>query len=231
MTADVTADLTAPLPTVKLDIISDPICPWCYIGKTHLDKALAEIPDHPFVIEWHPFQLNPDMPREGMDRRAYLEAKFGGKEGAVRAYAPVVEHAEKAGLSIDFEGMQRTPNTIDAHRLIHWAGIEGKQGAMVDALFDAYFTQALDIGDPEVLVEIAAKIGMEADVVRQLLSGMNDVEDIRNRDAHSRKMGVSSVPTFIIANQHAVPGAQQPDMWKQVIEDIMAQLQSTEGET
>jgi len=231
MTADVTADLTAPLPTVKLDIISDPICPWCYIGKTHLDKALAEIPDHPFVIEWHPFQLNPDMPGEGMDRRAYLEAKFGGKEGAVRAYAPVVEHAEKAGLSIDFEGMQRTPNTIDAHRLIHWAGIEGKQGAMVDALFDAYFTQALDIGDPEVLVEIAAKIGMEADVVRQLLSGMNDVEDIRNRDAHSRKMGVSSVPTFIIANQHAVPGAQQPDMWKQVIEDIMTQLQSTEGET
>lgn len=231
MTADVTADLTAPLPTVKLDIISDPICPWCYIGKTHLDKALAEIPDHPFVIEWHPFQLNPDMPGEGIDRRAYLEAKFGGKEGAVRAYAPVVEHAEKAGLSIDFEGMQRTPNTIDAHRLIHWAGIEGKQGAMVDALFDAYFTQALDIGDPEVLVEIAAKIGMEADVVRQLLSGMNDVEDIRNRDAHSRKMGVSSVPTFIIANQHAVPGAQQPDMWKQVIEDIMTQLQSTEGET
>jgi len=231
MTADVTADLTAPLPTVKLDIISDPICPWCYIGKTHLDKALAETPDHPFVIEWHPFQLNPDMPREGMDRRAYLEAKFGGKEGAVRAYAPVVEHAEKAGLSINFEGMQRTPNTIDAHRLIHWAGIEGKQGAMVDALFDAYFTQALDIGDPEVLVEIAAKIGMEADVVRQLLSGMNDVEDIRNRDAHSRKMGVSSVPTFIIANQHAVPGAQQPDMWKQVIEDIMTQLQSTEGET
>lgn len=231
MTADVTADLTAPLPTVKLDIISDPICPWCYIGKTHLDKALAETPDHPFVIEWHPFQLNPDMPREGMDRRAYLEAKFGGKEGAVRAYAPVVEHAEKAGLSINFEGMQRTPNTIDAHRLIHWAGIEGKQGAMVDALFDAYFSQALDIGDPEVLVEIAAKIGMEADVVRQLLSGMNDVEDIRKRDAHSRKMGVSSVPTFIIANQHAVPGAQQPDMWKQVIEDIMTQLQSTEGET
>ncbi len=127
--------------------------------------------------------------------------------------------------------MQRTPNTIDAHRLIHWAGIEGKQGAMVDALFDAYFTQALDIGSPEVLVEIAAKIGMEADVVRQLLSGVNGVEDIRSRDAHSRKMGVSSVPTFIIANQHAVPGAQQPDMWKQVIEDIMTQLQSTEGET
>lgn len=104
---------------VKLDIISDPICPWCYIGKTNLDKALAEFPDHPFTIEWHPFQLNPDMPSEGMDRRAYLEGKFGGKDGAVRAYAPVVENAEKAGLKIDFEGMQRTPNTLDAHRLIH----------------------------------------------------------------------------------------------------------------
>ncbi|WP_122073629.1 DsbA family oxidoreductase [Pseudophaeobacter sp. EL27] len=231
MTADLTADQTADLPSVKLDIISDPICPWCYIGKTHLDKALAEIPNHPFVIEWHPFQLNPDMPREGMGRRDYLEAKFGGKEGAVRAYAPVVEHAENAGLSIDFEGMQRTPNTIDAHRLIHWAGIEGKQGAMVDALFDAYFAQARDIGDTDVLVEIATKVGMEADVVRQLLSGDNDAEDIRNRDAHSRKMGVTSVPTFIIANQHAVPGAQQPEMWKQVIADIVRQLQSPEADT
>jgi predicted DsbA family dithiol-disulfide isomerase len=223
--------MTADRPSVKLDIISDPICPWCYIGKTHLDRALAEIPDHPFVIEWHPFQLNPDMPREGMDRRAYLEAKFGGKEGAVKAYAPVVEHAEKAGLNIDFAGMKRTPNTIDAHRLIHWAGIEGKQGAMVDALFDAYFAQARDIGDHNVLVEIAESIGMQGDVTRQLLSGDSDAEDIRNRDAHSRKMGVSSVPTFIIANQHAVPGAQQPEMWKQVISEIIEQLQGTEGES
>ncbi|MEP2715681.1 DsbA family oxidoreductase [Pseudophaeobacter sp.] len=223
--------MTADLPTVKLDIISDPICPWCYIGKTHLDKALAELPEHPFVIEWHPFQLNPDMPREGMGRREYLEGKFGGKEGAVRAYAPVVEHSEKAGLKIDFGGMQRTPNTIDAHRLIHWAGIEGKQGAMVDALFDAYFAQARDIGDHDVLVEIAEKTGLEGGVIRKLLSGDNDVEDIRNRDAHSRKMGVSSVPTFIIANQHAVPGAQQPEMWKQIVEDIIQQLQTPQEDT
>ena len=99
---------------IKLDIMSDPICPWCYIGKAHLDRALMDNPNHPFAIEWHPFQLNPDMPREGMDRRAYLEGKFGGKEGAVKAYAPVVEHAEKAGLKINFEAMQRTPDTLDA---------------------------------------------------------------------------------------------------------------------
>ncbi|MEX5596586.1 DsbA family oxidoreductase [Pseudophaeobacter sp. C1-32P7] len=214
------------LPSVKLDILSDPICPWCYIGKTHLDKALAEIPNHPFVIEWHPFQLNPDMPREGMDRRAYLEAKFGGKEGAVRAYAPIVEHAEQAGLSIDFEGMKRTPNTLNAHRLIHWAGTEGKQTAAVDALFEAYFVKALDIGDPEILADIAEEIGMERDVMLKLLETDNDLEAIQSRDAHSRKMGVNSVPTFVVANQHAVPGAQPPELWKEVIADIMSQLEA-----
>lgn len=214
------------MPAVKLDILSDPICPWCYIGKTHLDKALAEVPDHPFVIEWHPFQLNPDMPREGMDRREYLERKFGGKEGAVKAYAPVVEHAEKAGLTINFEAMQRTPNTLDAHRLIHWAGVEGKQTQVVDALFKAYFVDARDIGDHAVLADVAQEAGMEADVATRLLEGDSDVQAIRDRDAHSRKMGVSSVPTFIVANQHAVPGAQPPELWKQVIEDILQQLKA-----
>ncbi len=214
------------MPAVKLDILSDPICPWCYIGKTHLDKALAEVPDHPFVIEWHPFQLNPDMPREGMDRREYLERKFGGKEGAVKAYSPVVEHAEKAGLTINFEAMQRTPNTLDAHRLIHWAGVEGKQTQVVDALFKAYFVDARDIGDHAVLADVAQEAGMEADVAARLLEGDSDVQAIRDRDAHSRKMGVSSVPTFIVANQHAVPGAQPPELWKQVIEDILQQLKA-----
>ena len=216
--------------SVKLDILSDPICPWCYIGKTQLDKALANVPDHPFVIEWHPFQLNPDMPDAGMDRREYLERKFGGKDGAVRAYAPVVEHAEKAGLNINFEAMKRTPNTLDAHRLIHWAGIEGKQNAVVDALFDAYFVQGRDIGDHEVLADIADSAGMDAAVVMKLLKSDADREDIRSRDAHSRKMGVSSVPTFIVANQHAVPGAQPPEMWEKVIAEIMSQLEASPAE-
>ena len=206
--------------TVKLDIMSDPICPWCYIGKTHLDKALADNPGHPFTIEWHPFQLNPDMPPEGMDRRAYLEGKFGGKEGAVRAYAPVVEHAEAAGLKIDFEGMKRTPNTLDAHRLIHWAGIEGRQTAAVAALFEAYFVEARDIGDHEVLADVADSIGLDASVVTRLLATEEDAQAIRDRDAHSRSMGIGSVPTFIVANQHAVPGAQPPELWSRVIAEL-----------
>jgi len=206
--------------TVKLDIMSDPICPWCFIGKAHLDRALAAHPDHPFVIEWHPFQLNPDMPAEGMDRRAYLEGKFGGKEAAVKAYAPVVEHAEKAGLNINFEGMKRTPNTINAHRLIHWAGIEGRQTAAVSALFKAYFVDTRDIGDTEVLSDIADSIEMDASVVKRLLESDADLEDIRARDAHSRQMGISSVPTFIIAGKHAVPGAQPPELWAKVIAEV-----------
>lgn len=215
--------------TITLDIISDPICPWCYIGKTHLDAALAQVPDHPFVIQWHPFQLNPDMPPEGMDRRAYLEAKFGGKEGAVRAYAPVVERAAAAGLTINFEDMQRTPNTLDAHRLIHWAGIESKQTQAVDALFQAYFVDARDIGDHEVLADIADSIGMDASVVMRLLTSDADRDDIANRDTHSREMGVTSVPTFIVAGKHAVPGAQPPDLWRKVIGELQEQLKKGDG--
>ncbi len=208
---------------IKLDIMSDPICPWCYIGKAHLDRALAAHPDHPFVIEWHPFQLNPDMPPEGMGRRAYLEGKFGGKDGAVRAYAPVVEHAEQAGLKIDFEGMERTPNTLDAHRLIHWAGIEGRQTAAVSSLFKAYFVEARDIGDHDVLADIADGIGMDAAVVRRLLKSDADRDDISARDAHSRKMGVNSVPTFIVDGKHAVPGAQPPELWARIIDELTAE--------
>ncbi len=213
---------------VKLDVISDPICPWCYIGKTNLDKALADMPDHPFVIEWHPFQLNPDMPAEGMDRRAYLEGKFGGKDGAVRAYAPVVEHAEKAGAVINFDAIKRTPNTIDAHRLIHWAGIEQRQLLVVDLLFKAYFVDGRDIGDHEVLCDVADTAEMDASMIKRLLETDSDLDDIRARDAHSREMGVNSVPTFIVANQHAVPGAQPPETWVQVIKDIQAQLEAAE---
>ncbi|MEP3786246.1 DsbA family oxidoreductase [Ascidiaceihabitans sp.] len=211
---------------IKLDIMSDPICPWCFIGKAHLDKALQAHPDHPFEIEWHPFQLNPDMPMDGMDRRAYLEGKFGGKEGAVRAYAPVVENAEKAGVAIDFEGMKRTPNTINAHRLIHWAGIEGRQTAAVSALFKAYFTDTRDIGDLEVLADIADSIEMDASVVTRLLNTDEDMQSIRDRDAHSRKMGVNSVPTFIVGGRHAVPGAQPPELWAQVIADFAQQAEN-----
>ncbi len=205
---------------VKLDIMSDPICPWCYIGKANFDRALEQRPDHPFTITWHPFQLNPDMPAHGMDRREYLETKFGGKEGAVRAYAPVVEHAEKVGLEMNLDAIQKTPNTLDAHRLIHWAGIEQVQGKVVDALFKAYFVDGRDIGDHDVLADIADSSGMDASVVLRLLATEEDRRDIVDRDAAARGMGVNSVPTFIVASQHAVPGAQPTELWLKVMDDL-----------
>lgn len=206
---------------VKLDILSDPICPWCYIGKTYLDRALEQRPGHPFVIEWHPFQLNLDMPAAGMDRRTYLETKFGGKEAAVKAYMPVQQHADQAGLKVNLEGIKVTPNTLKAHRLIHWAGLEGKQTAVVSALFKAYFVDGRDIGDIDTLADIADGAGLDASVVRKLLEGEADAAEIQQRDQAARQMGVSSVPTFIVASQHAVPGAQSTEMWLKVIDEII----------
>ncbi|MEO1308997.1 MAG: DsbA family oxidoreductase [Pseudomonadota bacterium] len=212
---------------IQLDILSDPICPWCYIGKTLLDKALAERPDHPFALQWHPFQLNPDMPRDGMDRRTYLETKFGGKQQAVEVYSRIAEAGEAAGLMMNLCAIERTPSTLDAHRLIHWAGIEGKQTEVYEGLFDAYFNKGRDIGDRDVLADIADSAGLDAAAIRRLLEGDSDLEDIQARDAHARQRGVTGVPTFIVANQHVVPGAQQPDLWVRLIDEINGQLEGT----
>ncbi|WP_435258923.1 DsbA family oxidoreductase [Thioclava sp. FR2] len=207
---------------IKLDILSDPICPWCYIGKTNLDRALEQHPEHPFEIEWHPFQLNPDMPKSGMDRRAYLEAKFGGKEGAVRAYRQVEQAAEAAGLQIDFATVPRVPNTLDAHRLIHWAGLEGRQNAVVTALFKAYWREGRDIGEVATLLDIAKDCGLDVAMTERLLSTDADAEDIMARDHHARARGVSGVPCFVIANQYVVSGAQPPQVWAQIIPELQA---------
>ncbi len=213
---------------IKLDIISDPICPWCYIGKAHLDRALAKRPDHPFQIEWHPFQLNPTMPEAGMDRREYLETKFGGKENAIRVYSRIAEAAEAAGLEIDFEAMQRTPNTVNAHRLIHWAGLEGRQTAVVSRLFKAYFVEGKDIGDRDTLLDIAEGCGLDRAMTERLFDSDADADDIRARDNHARERGVTGVPTFVVANQHVLPGAQPPELWEKVIDEIATQLEAND---
>ena len=209
---------------VSLDIFSDPVCPWCMIGKAHLDRALESRPDHPFVVAWHPFQLNPDMPKEGADRRAYLEAKFGGKAAAAQAYAQVATAAEAAGVPIAFETMDRTPNTLDAHRLIHWAGIEGRQSAVAAALFRAYFQQGRDIGDAATLAQIGAEAGMDGAAVARLLASQADADDIAARDLDARTRGVRAVPTFLIARQYVVSGAQPVAFWQQVIDELAGQV-------
>lgn len=207
---------------IKVDIISDPICPWCFIGKTRLDRALERNPNHEFLIEWHPFQLNPEMPEEGMDRREYLETKFGGKDGAIKVYSQIDQTAQADGLTLDFAGIKRTPNTLDAHRLIHWAGIEGKQNAVVDRLFKAYFKEGRDISEHSVLVRIASAAGLDGNAVQKLLDSEADKEDIKARDANARTKGVTGVPCFIVDNHYVVNGAQPLELWESVIQEIEA---------
>ena len=204
----------------KIDIISDPICPWCYIGKTRLDRALELNPTHNFIIEWHPFQLNPTMPKDGMDRREYLEAKFGGQKEAIEVYSNIDKTATETGLSLNFGGIKRTPNTIDAHRLIHWAGIEGRQNSIIDRLFKAYFQEGRDISEHSVLTRIASAAGMDQDVVRNLLKSDADKEDIKARDTDARKRGIQGVPAFVVANEYVIQGAQTIDIWDNIIKEI-----------
>ena len=205
---------------IRLDIFSDPVCPWCYIGKAHLDRALEARGDHPFAIEWHPFQLNPDMAPGGMDRATYLAAKFGGKAQAVQIYARVEEAARAAGLVIDFARIPRIPNTLDAHRLIHWAGLEQRQTPMKAALLRAYWRDGRDIGDAGTLADIAGEVGLDRAVMARLLASDADRDTITARDAHARARGITAVPTFVIADQHVLSGAQPPALWGQLIAEL-----------
>ncbi|WP_333827928.1 DsbA family oxidoreductase [Pararhodobacter sp.] len=203
-----------------LDIYSDPICPWCYIGKSRLDAAMEIRPDHGFEISWHPFMLNPDMPPEGMDRRDYLEAKFGSQKAVVEAYLPVQKAATAGGLPIDLGRIGRTPSTLDAHRLIHWAGLEGRQSAVVSLLFRAYFAEGADIGARAILLAVAETAGMDGKVVARLLDSGADTDDIRAQDADVRGRGLRGVPAFVIAGQHVVAGAQEVPFWLQIIDEL-----------
>ena len=210
---------------IRLDIFSDPVCPWCYVGKANLDKALAAHPDHPFQIQWHPFQLNPDMPPEGVAKRDYLESKFGGAARVDAMHERLREVGRGAGVDLDPDTPKRMPNTLDAHRLIHWAGIEGVQTPVVTALMRAYWVEGRDIGDRETLADIAGENGMDRDATLRLLHSDADADDILARDEDARRKGVTAVPTFLIAQQYVVSGAQPPETWEKVIAELAGQAQ------
>lgn len=204
----------------RLDIISDPVCPWCYIGKANLEQALGPDGESPFDIHWRPYQLNPDMPPEGMDRKTYLESKFGGPDNAREIYGRIETAAREAGLDVDFARIARSPNTLDAHRLIRWAGVEGAQSAVVDALFQRYFTLGEDISDPKVLRDVAEGAGMDADATARLLATDADRAEVRAEAEEGRAMGVTGVPTFLIGRTYVLTGAQPPDVWSRLIEEL-----------
>ena len=215
--------MTEPLPgQIRLDIFADPICPWCMIAKAELDRALESRPGHPFAITWQPFQLDPQMPQAGMDYVAYMKLKFGDEQGILAAMKPVMEASERLGLWINPSLIERVPNTLNAHRLLYWAGLEGAQTPVMSGLMRAHWREGRNIGNPDVLADIGEKAGMDGQVIRRLLATTEDRDEIATREIHARKRGVNAVPTFIVADTHAVSGAQPASLWQGVIDELAA---------
>ncbi len=208
---------------MRIDIVSDTICPWCFIGKRRLEAALAERPDVTPEIVWRPFELNPDMPAEGMERADYLALKFGDSQGVNQAYEPVRLAGEGVGLPFAFDRIGRVPSTIKSHCLVHWAEQGAEQDRMVEALFRAYFFDGRDIGDDDTLVALADEAGFDGDTIRQKLTAGDDLNLIRSRAQVARASGVTGVPCFIVDRQYAVVGAQDPAVFVDLFDKLMAE--------
>jgi predicted DsbA family dithiol-disulfide isomerase len=203
---------------MKVDIIVDTICPWCFIGKRRFERALAERPVPGLGIDWRPFQLNPDMPRTGMDRSQYLAWKFGDAAQAGERYAMIAETGRALGIDFDFGAIARTPNTLDSHRLIRFAAARRADAAVVEALFHAYFIAGRDIGDSATLVDIGAACGLERAALVAYLASDADIEAIRAEDEKVRDLGINGVPCFIVEGKYAVSGAQSPEVFVQIFD-------------
>jgi predicted DsbA family dithiol-disulfide isomerase len=214
---------------MRLDIYSDAICPWCFIGKHRLERALKQRPQGNLTIQWRAFQLNPGMPPEGMERHAYLEAKFGGVERAQRMFDMVRAAGASEGIGFDFDRIKRTPNTLNAHRLVRFAATRGRQAHMLEALFEAYFLDGRDIGSARVLTDVAAEVGLERAAARLYLQTEADVETVLGEDRIARRLGITGVPCFVFNGRFALSGAQEPEALFQLFdlarEDDEMQLQ------
>jgi predicted DsbA family dithiol-disulfide isomerase len=207
-----------PQQPVRIDVVSDVVCPWCFIGKRRLEKALALKPEIPVEVHWHPYFLNDWIPHEGMSREEYLTTKFGSPERYKGIAQRVSAAAAAEGLVYDSDKMKRQPNTTDCHRLIMWADAQGKAPAMKQKLMDLYFTEGADLSDRETLVKAAADVGLDADKVRGDLAGDKDVDAVGGEAQRAKEAGIDGVPCFIFAGKYAVSGAQAPEYLAEMIE-------------
>ena len=216
------------LKPLQLDIVSDVVCPWCYIGKRRLESALALVPDVPIEVRWRPYFLNPWVPREGMTREDYLIAKFGSVAAYGKISKSVVAAAQEVGLEYHPEKVSRQPNTTDCHRLIHWAG-QAPQGdrsaAMKQRLMELYFRDGAD-----VLVQAAADCGLDAGQVRARLATDEDVDLIAAQAEEATDKGIGGVPTYVFAGKYAVSGAQDPQMLARAIRQVSAEVNAQAAE-
>ena len=196
--------------TLTVDVISDVICPWCFIGKRRLEKAIATL-GVPVNVRWHAFQLNLTMPKEGVSRREYRTKKFGSWERSMQLDANIVAVGKDEGVLFDFDRMERTPNTLDAHRLIWLADKQGVQDTVVEALFRAYFTEGRDISNQQTLIDVVAEAGLDRSKAEAVLKGDNGMEAIKEAGELSQRFQVDSVPFFIVNGEITLSGAQQPE--------------------
>ena len=211
---------------ISIDVYSDVVCPWCYIGKRRLEQALMGLGEQNVAVTptWRAFQLNPDMPAAGMARKDYVETKFGGPERATQIYARVAAVGNEVGIPFQFEKIERQPNTINAHRLIRLAGEQGQQDAVAEALFRAFFLEFLDIGNVATLSEIAASAGLNREAVYAYLSSDQGAAAAQQEDAVARQLGITGVPFFVFGGKYAVSGAQSAEVLLQAFEQAAGEV-------
>lgn len=225
MSDTTTTDAKTP---VQVDIISDVMCPWCYIGKRRLEKALVPRAALPVAVRWHPFLLDPTIPPEGVDRRAYMERKFGAE--APRVYARIQAAGAEEGIEFAFDRITRSPNTMNAHRLIRWASAERQQDSVVERLFQLYFLEGADIGRADVLVEAARDAGMDGDAIAEWLASDLDTDLVRRDITTAQLIGITGVPFFIIQQRDSVVGAQSPEVIGSAIDHAATALGYIRGD-
>ncbi|OPF92784.1 DsbA family oxidoreductase [Rhodopseudomonas palustris] len=218
------------LKPLTIDVVSDVVCPWCYIGKKRIEQAIALAPEVPVELTFRPFFLNPWVPREGISRDEYLTKKFGSPERYKEIAGRIAETAAQEGLEYHPERVQRQPNTIDCHRLIHWASAIGRGPAMKQRLMELYFRDGGDLTDPEVLVQAAVECGLDAADIRARLATDQDVEEVSAQAQEAADKGISGVPTYVFMHQYAVSGAQDPTLIARAIRKLSAELNAEAAE-
>jgi predicted DsbA family dithiol-disulfide isomerase len=206
---------------MQIDFISDTVCPWCFIGKRRLGRAMALRPNISFDVRYRPYRLDPTVPKGGLERTAYLAAKFGKNGGIEEAQRVIAAEGAKEGIEFDFAAILRAPNTLDSHRLIRWAAMTGAQDEVVERLFAAYFENGEDIGDIRILSDIADVCGMDGSQVADMLESDQDLNLVEREDQLAREMGVTGVPAMIFNNKVAVSGAREPEVLTMVIDKAL----------
>lgn len=207
-----------------IDVVSDVVCPWCFVGKRRLEQAIAMRPERPVAVRWHPYQLDPTIPAGGVDRKLYMERKFGAGGRLAEIHQRLSSLGQEVGIAFDFGAIQVSPNTRDAHRLLRFAAAEGVQGRVAEGLFSAYFEQGRDVGDLDVLADIAATAGLDRAAVSTMLAGDVFAAEVEAEIGAAREMGIQGVPFFIVAGRYAISGAEAPETLAGAMDKAAAEI-------